>query len=184
MGTRGLRRVAQPLFLIAIILFVVPAIDVVARQAPIDWYSPRWRFSFAIAIAEQCFLPLIGLGLAALVSSALDDRRALGFVSIVSTLMAYVLMMTFIELAGRVSSAGGPNSLDWLGSNPTDARMWTIRSAVVFIACVWIAVTGFRGFLWKAAPRGRGRVVDPGEVAPVIAVLDSRSRQRRSERAV
>jgi hypothetical protein len=184
MGARGLRRVARPLFLIAIILFVVPTIDVVVRAAPIDWYSPRWRFGFATAVAEQCFLPLIGLGLAALISSALDDRRALGFVSVVSTLFAYVLMMTFIELAGRVASASGPNSLDWLNSNPTDARMWTVRVAVVFIACIWIAITGFRGFLWKPIPRRRGRVLDAGEVAPVIAVLDSRSRERRSERAV
>src|SRR5262245_49543198 len=155
MPGRGVRRVARPLFWVAIVLFVIPTIDTAVRGGPIAYNDANWRFMFSLRIAQESFVPMVGLALGALIASAVDNRRALGLISVLSALLGVVLLRAFMEVTTKWSA--NRDNLNFLGSSQVDVRLRSVRLAVVFIGCVWLTIAGLRGISWRAIAKRQGR---------------------------
>jgi hypothetical protein len=178
---RGIRRVGRPLLWAALVLFVVPSIDLVRRSAPIDYSAVWWRFVFARELADACLIPFLALMLAGLVASATEDRRMLGVVSVVSIIVAMIMMQALAALSPAGIKPGPSAGPFWAKVNLVDLRMDRIRLLAVGIGCSWMAVAGLRGIRWRAWRRP-GRVIDPGEGVRHMTAFEITRRRRIRER--
>lgn len=149
-------------YLVALLLVLIPLLDVVARNWPMQVGNERWRFSTLGPAFNAMVTPLLGVFLAMVLAAVLDHRRTLK-------------VLAAITLAAAVGSLGALVlfALDYLqlraSVTPEAVAMWDAASRkAIGVGLLGIAVTVVLGIAgWRAAGRlSRGGDVKVGLVIP------------------
>lgn len=87
------RRLAGPLYFIALLLVVIPATDFISNVWPLQPGDFRWRFGMTGLLAGFLLTPLLGIVLAGLVAAMAEDHGVLRLVSMIAAVGAVVLVV-------------------------------------------------------------------------------------------
>ncbi|HEX8360748.1 MAG TPA: hypothetical protein VF613_11590 [Longimicrobium sp.] len=93
-----LRSLAPPLYLLALLMCVVPLVDLVAALRPYQLGSAHWRYGAIGLLGNALMLPLAGLVIATATAVLLEHtrtRRALAYLSLAGAAMLLVTMGDF-----------------------------------------------------------------------------------------
>lgn len=150
-------------YLVALLLVLVPVVDAVTRTLPIRPGAETWRMGTLGIVFNAMITPLLGLFLGMVIAVALDHRRTLWAITVVTLLGA---LGSFVAMGGFV--------LDYiqLRANVTDVAMRgfdvAARKAIAvgLAGAVTTAVLGITG--WRTARRISGTRRDADNVGLVI----------------
>lgn len=145
---------AGPLYVVAAMLIVVPAVDFLLSVPAAQPSSVQWRFAAAGQLSAYLMTPVLGLALAFVVAAVLEHyvvQRVLVVVCLTTAVALVVLGVGFMLDVGQVR-----------GSVPTDGRpafesAWKRAIIKHEFSAVAIAFLGWRGRrMLPALSRQRG----------------------------
>jgi hypothetical protein len=149
-------------YLVALLLVVMPLLDTLARNWPIQLGNERWRFSTLGPAFSAMVTPLLGVFVAMVLAAVLDHRRTLKVLAAVTLVAAVgsvaalgLFVLDYLQLRASVTAEAMP--------------IWDAASrkaiGVGSLGIVVTAVLGISG--WRAAGgHVRSREVNVGLVIP------------------
>ena len=144
MGTRldPEEALAGPLYLVAALLVVVPLVDYFLTVPPAEFDKVQWRFSALGLLSGHLLMPVVGLGLAFVISAVLKHhalQRIMVFVCLTIAMLLLGLSIVFLndvmELRTAVTNDG----------RAAFASAWQ-RAVIKMVLSAW----GFGYLGWRA----------------------------------
>lgn len=148
------RRLAGPCYVIAALLVLLPATDLVSDVWPLQPGDFRWRFGMTGLLSGFLLTPLVGIVLAALVAAITNDRRALRLTAIVAAVGALSLVV-LVALFGLDALRVRPEvPVDRRGPFDFANLRVTVEHLLAAASLGWLASRGLRAT--GAATAGKG----------------------------
>jgi hypothetical protein len=173
-----LRVLTVPLSIVAVLMVVTPAFDLLASVWPVQAGSVYWRFGAAGLLSGFLLTPLLGLAIATGVAATVYRSSALlavGSVCLLGTIavaaLVPLLALDFLQLRGSVPPAEQ-------ALFDSAALKAFVKAGTSAIGLALLATANLR--LWRAAAneqRRRSDLPTPVVMAPRIAVAESAARR-------
>jgi hypothetical protein len=140
----SLRRLAWPLYGVAVLMVVLPLGDFAASVWPLNLMQLQWRFGAFGLVSGFVLTPLFGIVIVVLCAALLEHRVVQRVVAVLNLLGATFLVAVLVVFA-----------LDWLqfrSAAPPDARanmdVGSVKALIkdFLVACglIWLAIAGWR----------------------------------------
>lgn len=150
-----LRRLAGPLYAIALLMLVIPATDFVSNVWPLNPGDFRWRFGMVGLLSGFLLTPLLGLLLAAVVAAITEDVRMLRAVSAVAGAGALILVLFVGLFTLDVLQFRPEVPAERLGSFDFANVRSMVKHLIVAATLGWMSLTSWRAVSSSLAGKGK-----------------------------
>jgi hypothetical protein len=155
-----LQHLAWPNYFVALILIVLPFVDLLTNVWPVRVSALEWRYGTLGLLSAFTLTPLLGIVLAVASAAVLDHRVVQRILGIMNLLGAVALVVVVVLFA-----------LDWLQMRPSiepdprrsmdvGAVKALAKHALVAVALGWLGIAGLRATRRERGDRG-GRAPAP-----------------------
>ena len=131
-----------PLYLVAALLILVPTVDFLLSVPPAQFANVQWRFATVGLLSGHLLMPILGFGLAFVISAVLEQPRVQRVLVILCLLMSLALL---VLSAGFVLDVMQVRASIPLEGQPAFSAAWT--RAILKLVLSFVAF-GFLG--WRA----------------------------------
>jgi len=150
-----LRRLAAPLYAIALLMLILPATDFISNVWPLNPGDFRWRFGMVGLLAGFLLTPLLGILLATVVAALSEDTRMLRIVSSVAGAGALVLVIFVGLFVLDVLQFRPEVPAERLGSFDFANIRAIVKHLLVAATLGWMSLTGWRTVSANMAGKGK-----------------------------
>ena len=145
-----LRRLAGPAYLIAALMIVVPAVDLISNMLPLRLSDPAWRYGTVGLGSGFLLTPMLGVLFLALLAGTIGQptmAKVVGWVNLLLGSLMIPLMILFALDAVQIRNAVQPEALGQFDAGVFKAVFKLLTGALAF---TWL---GFRGVRTKGQSR-------------------------------
>lgn len=169
------RRYARALYPVAILLMLVPLVDLTLRSMPPQFGTLQWRFATAGLLLGNYGTIILGVALLGLVATLAGDRgvlRAAGIVALVMAAVTLGVLALFLLDAVQIRKLASPNFKRPILTSSIGALFTGLLGMVAWLSIARAALTARRA----AATRGTAGTRDAGRpraAAPLVVTAPS-----------
>ncbi len=148
-------RLAAPLYGVAILLLIIPAVDFISGVLPLRFDNIEWRFASAGLLSGFVLTPLLGMVLAMLVAMVCEHpevQRVLAVLNLAMATLLALLMVGFLLDIVQLRNVVQPESRDAF-----NAAAWkaALKHFAFTIVLGWLGRRGLQ--VARRAPRAKSQ---------------------------
>jgi hypothetical protein len=141
---QNVRLWTAPIYLLALLLIVLPAIDLVLSQWPIQPGNPQWRYRIEGGLSTALLTMLLGLLAATALAAARRDRKVLALLLATQVVLVLLLFVAAADFSLNAIEMRSGVALD-------ERKRFLANGALVLIRCfaaaaltAWLAFAGWK----------------------------------------
>jgi hypothetical protein len=150
------QRYYKALFPVALLLILVPLVDLVLRVSPPQLGSLQWRFTAVGLLLGNYGTIILGLalfGLASVLTGSRGRLRAVGYVGVVTSVVTLAIVVLFLLDAVQMRQVVNANAKRLVLTAGLGAMVTAVLGAIALLALGRGALAASRGGPVAAAPR-------------------------------
>ena len=175
LSEEAVRRYARALYPVAILLMLVPLVDLALRSLPPQFGTLQWRFATAGLLLGNYGTIILGVGLLGLVATLAGDRgvlRAAGIVALVMATVTLGVLALFLLDAVQIRKLATANYKRPILTSSVGAMFTGLLGLVAWLSIARAALTASRGLAARGAA-GTRDVGRPRAAAPIVVAAPS-----------